>query len=110
MREKTEKNPDMLKITHQSRERNGMVYDLKGNGHRLTLRVFPRESASDSGEWRVEARTTDAALDSVSAWGSTRAEALRDVGSSWAKRSETLGLPTFDWDAVAEVLLAVRAI
>jgi hypothetical protein len=109
--EKGEKNKDSLRITHQTRERNGMVYDLKGDGNRLTLRVFPRENSSDAADWRVEARTSEAqAAMVVSAWGATRAEALSSVAGTWTSKGPAQGLPAFDWEDVARVLTAVRAL
>lgn len=111
MSEKTEKNKDALKITGQSRSRRGMVYDLKANGQRLTLSMFPRESSDEPNEWRVEARASSGAEEAVvMQWAETREEALREVGRAWATKAETAGLATFDWDAVAQALAAVRAI
>ncbi len=88
-----------------------MVYELKRDGDRLNVEIAPRESAADSGDWCVEARAghaVDAA--SVAGWGPTRAEALRDAGRSWATQAASLGLPSFDWDAVKTALDAVRAV
>ena len=108
---KTEKNKDALKITNQFRAKNAMVYDLKADGNRLTVRVFPRERSTDSGEWRVEARTNDAQEEAVVAeWGATRAEALGEVAKSWVTKAPAHGLPMFDWEAVAQVLTSVRAL
>ena len=109
--EKAEKNKDALKITHQFRAGIGMVYDLKGDGNRLTVRVFPRQNPSDLDEWRIEARSSEAPEAAVvSEWGKTRTEALAAVGRSWVSEASARSLPTFDWDAVAEALSAVRAI
>jgi hypothetical protein len=105
------KDKDVLRITQQCRARGGMVYDLKCESARLTVRVFPRESDADSGEWRVEAspsHTAEAVI--ITEWGATRAETLREVGRSWTSKAAQYGLPTFDWDAVAQVLTDVRAL
>jgi hypothetical protein len=74
------------------------------------VRVCPRASPSDAGEWRVEAHAgrRDAAV--ISQWGATRIEALREVGRVWGSSASAHGYPMFDWEAVAEALLAVRAI
>lgn len=111
LKEKIEKNPGALKITHQARGRNGMVYDLSAEGHRLTVSIFQRENPQEPGDWRVEARASraDEAI-VVSEWGTTRAEALERVGATWAARAEADGLPSFDWKAVATLLDSVRAI
>ena len=106
-----EKDKDKLKITNQFRDKRGMVYDLKCEGDRITVYVSPRENPNDAGDWRVEVRTSHAPEAVVIAeWGATRADALREVGRQWASNATTLGLPTFDWDAVATALNAVRAL
>ena len=111
LKEKIEKNPGALKITHQARGRNGMVYDLSAEGHRLTVSIFQRENPQEPGEWRVEARASraDEAI-VVSEWGTTRAIALKSVGSTWTTRAMADNLPNFDWEAVAKLLDSVRAI
>jgi hypothetical protein len=109
--EKIEKNPGALKITHQARGRNGMVYDLIAEGHRLTVSIFQRESTQEPGDWRIEARASraDEAI-VVSEWGSSRVEALKAVGAAWTARAQADALPTFDWDAVSKLLESVRAV
>ena len=110
-KQEKEKNKDALKITHQSRARNHMVYDLKGDGNRLTLCVFARENASDTNEWRIEARSVSSSENAVvSEWGATKVEALREAGRAWAAKAPAEGLPNFDWEAVAQALIAVRAL
>ncbi len=102
---------DALKITNQYRSKTGFVYDLKCNGVRLTVGIAPRQGPSDPGEWCVEGHAgsaSDAPL--VSAWGPTKSEALSEVGRLWAGKTAELGLPEFDWAAVAVVLSGVRAI
>jgi hypothetical protein len=73
--------------------------------------MFPRENVDEPGEWRVEARTSrsDQAV-VVSAWGATKAAALEKVGTSWVSRADTDHLPSFDFDAIAKLLLTVRGI
>jgi len=111
LKEKIEKNPGALKITHQARGRNGMVYDLSAEGNRLTVSIFQRENPQEPGEWRVEARASraDEAI-VVSEWGTTRAVALKSVGNVWTARAMADNLPNFDWEAVAKLLDSVRAI
>lgn len=111
LKEKIEKNPGALKITHQARGRNGMVYDLSGEGHRLTVSIFQRENPQEPGEWRIEARASraDEAI-VVSEWGSTRTEALERVGAAWTERAMADNLPSFDWKDVAKLLDSVRAL
>jgi hypothetical protein len=106
---------DALKITHQIRPRGAdtaMTYGLECQGVILTLVVAPRSSDHDPGAWRVDARAKTLMKESVTAseWGSSRIEALRAVGRAWdAARSEH-GLRMFDWNDVARVLEAVRAV
>ena len=111
LKEKIEKNPGALKITHQARGRNGMVYDLSAEGHRLTVSIFQRENPQEPGDWRIEARASraDEAI-IVAEWGKSRAEALQSVGAAWNARATADSLPSFDWDAVAKLLDSVRAI
>ncbi len=84
-----------------------MVYDLRGDGERLTLTMSPRASSQDPDEWHVEASaSTQADAVRVDRWARTRAEALHAVGLEWCK----LALPRFDWEAVRVVLAEVRAV
>ena len=105
------KDPETLRITNQFRSKTGFVYDLKCNGERLTINITPRQNTGDAGEWSVEARLGSSPdAKSVPAWGSTRLDALREVGRLWTSQATELGLPTFDWDAVATALSNVRAL
>jgi hypothetical protein len=106
----TEKKSDALKITGQSRLRNGFVYDLKYMGDVLILSVMPSENPEDPAAWSVEARLGIKDATPITAWGSTKRDALREVGLAWAGRAAMLGLPAFDWQAVATVLSEVRAL
>ena len=104
----SEKTKDTLRITNQFRQKKSMVYDLRGDGCRLTLSIRPRESENDPGEYCVEARNgtgDDATI--LSEWGGSKADALKAVGVVWATHPE---LATFDWAAVERALLDVRAV
>lgn len=104
-------NQGGLRITQQFRSGRGMVYDLRDETGRLTLRIFERQSSEDPGDFRVDAAPgTGADLPVVTGWGATRADALRDAGRFWSEARATSGLPAFDWEAVARVLRAVRAV
>jgi len=100
-----------IRITNQFRSRNGFVYDFTCDGARLTLSISPRESSSDEGEWRIEARTSHApeAL-SVARWGATKVLALREVGRAWDSEAAGRGLPLFAWPVVETALTDVRAL
>jgi hypothetical protein len=100
-----------IRITQQFRSRDAMVYDLKGSTGRLTLRVSASEDGGGVPTWRIAASTsTSPEAVSVAESGGTRAEALRAVGLMWAEKRAANNLPTFDWEAVARALAAVRAI
>jgi hypothetical protein len=106
----TEKEKDALRITNQFRSKGSMVYDLRCNGERLTVTVSPRTTEQDGGEWRVEARAGGRPVeDIVERWGATRIDALRAVGRAWTEQLAR-GLPRFDWEAVAQALITVRAV
>lgn len=107
-----DKEKDGLKITNQFRAKGGMTYDLKCKGARLTLVVTPRTTEGDSGEWRVEARVARPLEDpiAVAEWGPTRIEALRAVGRAWSATPEAQGFGMFDWEAIAQALISVRAL
>lgn len=111
LKEKIEKNPGALKITHQARGRSGMVYDLSADGHRLTVSIFQRENEQEPGDWRIEARSSraDEAI-VVSQWAASRPAALKAVGLAWTDRAVADSLPVFDWEAVAKLLDSVRAL
>jgi len=111
MREKTVKNPHALKITQQAHVRTAMVFDLSADEHRLTLSTYGRENADDVADFRIEARPSrapDAPV--VTGWGSTRLEALAEVGKSWRERADAEGLHPFDWEAIATLLATVRGV
>jgi hypothetical protein len=110
MKEKEDK--DALKITGQSRVRGGMGYDLKCRGVNLSLVISPRMSPDDPGVWQVEARSKRAPDDPFVAVesGATKQEALRAVGRTWDSSISTHGLAMFDWEAVEQILLTVRAV
>lgn len=98
---------DTLRITNQFRKKGGMVYDLKGDGLRLTLVVSPRSTTLDPDDWHVEASLFGQGDDArVDRWGVTRTAALQAVGVEWGR----LTLPRFDWEAVRIALAAVRAV
>lgn len=106
-----DENDSNLRITQQFRSGRAMVYDLRDKGSRLTLKIFARQSSDDPGDFRVDAATgggPDVLV--VTGWGATRADALREAGRSWLEARIRSALPSFDWEAVARALSAVRAV
>ena len=93
-------------VVQESPERDGVTYDLACPESPLIVRMV-----SASARWRVEARTSEA-RDAivVMACGSTRAEALAEVGRWWTRQEIPLALPHLDWDAVTRALAEVRAV
>lgn len=103
---------DLLRITNQSRVRDGMEYWLKWQGVHLKILMTPRGSESQPDAWRVEARAGGSREEAYVACESaaTRIDALRAVGKAWTSDVATHGLATFDWDAVAKALAEVKAL
>ena len=101
---------DSLKITNQFRNKRGIVYDLKHQADRLTVCITQRENPDDQGEWRVDLSAGSQGETVITEWGPTKGDALRAAGTTWVSNAETMGLPTFDWEAVAKALTTVRAI
>jgi hypothetical protein len=104
-----------VRITNQFRNGRGMVYDLSCEDVRLTLEVTggapgsPPEDAD--AEWRIEAFARHAPeRPKVGATGPTRREALSRAASAWGAKRGAFGFPAVAWDAVADALVAVRAI
>jgi hypothetical protein len=106
-----EKNPDALRITNQFRRDGGMVYDLRGDGSRITIVITQRFDVERPDQWHVQAQTGSAPETTAFAEvGSTRVDALRAVGKSWNSHLLANGLPHFDWDAIEQALRAVKAV
>ena len=102
---------ETLAITMQYHAGRGTIYELEGHGDKLSVRVSPRETETDAGDWRIEAAAVHGPADvTIVEWGPTRAETLMEVGSTWRSQGPSLGLPSFDWNEVARLLTVVSAI
>jgi hypothetical protein len=99
---------DALRITAQFRTREGMAYELREHGERLTVLITAAADASMP--WRVEAFATGRPDANVQHAALTRREALRLTGAEWRRDAGARTLPSFDWDAIALALGSVRAI
>lgn len=100
-----------VRITNQFRTREGMVYELSCDDVRLTLQMSARTASGDLEEWHVQAFARQAPeRPTVCKPARTRRDALRAVARVWLAKGGAYGFPTLDWDAVADALLAVRAI
>jgi hypothetical protein len=99
-------NDGRMRITDQFRDKGSMVYDLKGCGLRISLRVSERTDAGLC--WEIAALAkTEAPFPTLTAVATTRREALAGLARAW---EETQGRPAIDWPSVGEALAAVRAI
>ncbi len=99
-----------LKLTNQCHSKRGMSYDFRRHPDKITVRITPRESASDTADWRIDASDGPRGDKVFTEWGATKREALVAVANTWMKRAESEGLPLFDWDAITQLLVAVRAL
>lgn len=99
---------DKLRITAQFRTREGMAYELREHGARLTVMITA--GTQSEGAWLVEAFSSLEPTSGIQNIAATRREALRRTGAAWRVEAGNRGLPQFDWDAVADALTTVRAI
>lgn len=108
---KQESTPPACKVVTQYHSAGEMVYELASQSALLDVRVSSRAVGGGERSWHVAAqqgRIPDSVVISESA--ATKAEALGRVAELWSERERELGLPAFDWKAVAAALQAVRAI
>lgn len=105
----TKDEKSRARITQQFREARNMTYELECSGVPLILRVFPPSGSPN--EWKIEARASDA-VDAVvaTATAASRPQALDRVAEWWRDNATTRALATYDWNAVAQAMAAVRAI
>ena len=102
----------LCKVTMQYRCGAGKVFELENAGGKmLDVHVTPRDATGGAGEWLVAAhdrRSGDAVV--IAEWGATRSEALDKVSRTWVAQMSAQNLSAFDWTAVTNTLLAIRAI
>ncbi|HKY34480.1 MAG TPA: hypothetical protein VJN18_00960 [Polyangiaceae bacterium] len=99
------------KVITQYHSAGEMVYELASEEANLDIRVSSRTLESGERSWHVAAqpgRAPDAVQ--ISDFAPTKADALGKVAVLWVERQAELGLPHFDWAAVAAALVAVRGI
>lgn len=89
-----------------------LICELTIGGKSVHFHISPPgEGKNDTGGWRVEARAT--IVDSeivIDAIGPTRRAAFTEMSSKWNAEGPEFGLRALDWNAVAAVLTAVRAL
>ncbi len=109
---KIPKDKNALRITDQYRDqaRGAMAYEFRVGDARLAL-LSEERTSTGARAWRFEARTAQSPqLVVIGEWGSSRAEALQTLARLWTDRVPDLGVPDFDWVAIASLLATVRAV
>jgi hypothetical protein len=97
----------LVKLTMQYRAKRGMVYEFEENKVAIAVHITPRSSEEDSGDWHVEVRSTQGPDSlTLSAWGATRPDALREIGRVWASRTPPTS--AFDWEGIVRALHLVH--
>lgn len=95
-----------MRITDQFRDKGAMVYDLKGGGQRISLRMSDR--SEDGLGWEIAVVSKQKPeLPTLTVAATTRAQALMDLARAW---QDAHGFPKVDWPSIREALTAVRAI
>jgi hypothetical protein len=95
-------------MTQQYRDRHASTYELSCSGKLLTLRfVFPLDDAHG---WHVEARMVPGPAVAVTAGAMTREQAFRALVGAWTAADSEETPSDLDWEEVAVVLRAVRAL
>jgi len=105
------KSAAACKVTAQYHSAGEMVYELASADARLEIRISSKSAGSGGRSWHLAAQQ-GGAPDSVAVSDSaeTKQAALDKVAALWSEQETELGLPKFDWAAVAAALLAVRGI
>jgi len=96
-----------MRITDQFRDKGTMVYEFKGCGQRISLRMSERLHATPP-EWELAVVVKQTPpLPILTAVAITRDEALAGLARAWQR---TPGLSPLDWTTIRDALAAVRAI
>jgi len=107
--EKAPKGPSGPKIIVQYRAKNAKVYELQTTGGVVAVRISQDADTAVPSGWHVDAQSGPAGGPStVAGWGTTAAEALKEVARAW--NSQCPALAVFDWEAIARELHIVQAI
>lgn len=89
-----------------------LICEFRIGGKSVRFHISPHgEGRNDADRWRIEARAT--IVDNeivVFAMGPTRRAAFTEMSTKWSAQGPELGLRPIDWNAVAAVLTAVRAL
>lgn len=99
------------KVVTQYQSGGERVYELEAAGNPLEIRISSRAVGGGERWWHVAVQL-GAGADSptLAEEAETKRGALDKVAEQWTERAAELGLPAFDWSAVASALLAVRGI
>jgi hypothetical protein len=102
------KDESGMRITDQFRDRGTMVYDLKGCGQRISLRMSERSQQGTPLEWELAVLVKQPpSLPILTAVATTRDGALAGLVRAW---QNTPGFAPLDWTSIRNALAAVRAI
>src|SRR5260221_14396875 len=105
---KVEKNVG-VRITCQSRDKQGMVYDLKCDAIKITISLAA--SSELQTEWNIEATPQHLPNPPVArAVGPSRGAALSALAEVWGAKGEAGGFPPLDWNTIRDVLATLRAL
>ena len=99
-----------IRVTKKYLERCNVTYELDHLGTPLAIRMYPTDDGTGEPKWRVDASSARAGDAVVSADAPTRAAALERVGRAWQEEAAGRNLPTLDWNAIAQLMSAVRAL
>lgn len=105
------KQPQGCRVVTRYHSGGEMVYELETADASLEVRISSRAVAGGERSWHVAAQPGNAPDSAaISDEAQTKRGALDKVAAQWSEQAAELGLPTFDWTAVATALLAVRGI
>jgi len=108
-REAAKRPPPGPKIIVQYRAKGAKIYELQSDGAVVAVRICQGEDAASPLGWHVDAQSDSGrGLPAIEGWGTTAAEALKEVARAWNAHNPALA--TFDWDAIARELHVVHAL
>lgn len=99
-----------VRLEHELRERCSVLYEIDHAGTPITIRMSPTDDGKGEPTWRIEATSVRPGDAVIRSQDRTRAGALESIARSWREHAGRQDLPSLDWDAIIELLRAVRAI
>ena len=103
-------NPS-YKVLAQYHSGGERVYEVGNAQAKLEIRISSQSVGPGERTWHVAALEGGAPTAvAITDHAETKQSALAKVATLWSEQEGELGLPSFDWTAVAAALLAVRGI